>query len=67
MNISNPELTFRGVPLLDPRAAAVKEVRVSHWKKEATDWGGFVVGDGDLIAAPFLRKQNTFCYVLPRR
>ena len=67
MNISNPELTFRGVPLLDPRAAAVKEVRVSHWKKEATDWGGFVVGDGDLIASPFLRKQNTFCYVLPRR
>ncbi len=64
MNVSSPVLTVAGRPFRDPRDEAVRKVRIAHWGTEATDWGGFVVGDGDLIATPFLRKQNTFCFIV---
>ncbi len=64
MNISNPALTVQGKPFLDPRDQAVKTVRIAHWGTDAADWGGFVVGDGDLSETPFIRRQNTFCFVL---
>lgn len=64
MNISQPVLTVGDRTIRDPRDVAVRKVRVGHWGTEATEWGGFVVGDGDLITTPFLRRQNTFCFVL---
>ena len=64
MYISSPVLTFQNKPFRDPRDEAIKEVRVAHWGSTADEWGGFFVGDGDWIETTFVRKQDTFCFIL---
>ena len=65
MGLSSPLLTFQGRPIEDPRASALKQVRIGHWGAKSADWGGFIVGDGELAEGPFARRQSTFCFVLP--
>ena len=62
MLITSPILTVAGRQLEDVRSAAVKEVRIAHWSEKAANWGGFAVGAG-LCARPFVRVQQTFCFV----
>ncbi len=64
MSIGGPVLTFQGKPLVDPRDAAIKNIKAAHWGPAAVDWGGFLVGDGSLEESPFLRRQNVFCFVV---
>jgi hypothetical protein len=64
MYISSPVITFQNKPFRDPRDEAIKEVRVAHWGSTADEWGGFFVGDGDWIETTFVRKQDTFCFIL---
>lgn len=62
MGITDPVLTVDGQRYQDPRSAAVEKVRVAHWSEKAATWGGFAVGEG-LCARPFVRVQQTFCFV----
>lgn len=65
MSLSSPILTFQGKALRDPRAAALRQVRIAHWGDMAADWGGFNVGNASPPdETPFHRKQNRFCFVL---
>ena len=64
MYSSSPVITFQNKSFRDPRDEAIKEVRVAHGGTTAADWGGFFVGDGDWIEATFVRKQETFCFIL---
>ena len=64
MIISSPVLTFQDKPFIDPRDAAITEVRNGHWGTKSAKWGGFIVGDGQLDEGPFLHRQDVFCFVL---
>ena len=64
MYMSSPTLTVTGKPVHDIRDSAVNAIKRAHWGNEAVRWGGFVVGEGELIETPFIRKQDVFCFVV---
>jgi hypothetical protein len=64
MSLSSPVLTLRDRAFRDPRDEALRRVRVAHWGSQSADWGGFIVGDGELNEGPFHRKQDVFGFVL---
>jgi len=64
LDLSRPVLTFQGHSVEDPRAAAIQQVKTSHWGVESATWGGFIVGDGGLREGPFLHRQQEFGFVL---
>jgi len=65
MRIGSPVLTIKSTPMLDVRDHALQAVKRAHWGDDAAGWGGFNVGDGKLLETPFIRNQNTFCFVPP--
>ncbi len=64
MYISSPVLTHQQQPLFDIRDHAVNAIKRAHWGDDAVRWGGFVVGEGNLLETPFIRKQDSFCFVV---
>ena len=67
MNVTDIRLTFKGDTILDPRDAELRRLRTACWGAAAADWGAFNVGDGDMAEGPFFRKQDEFCFVLPKK
>lgn len=64
MYMSSPTLTIDGKPVHDIRDSAVNAIKRAHWGDEAVRWGGFVVGESELLETPFIRKQDVFCFVI---
>jgi hypothetical protein len=64
MRIGCPVLTIGEQSIFDVRDRAIREIKQAHWGDEAVHWGGYNVGDGLLLETPFVRHQDTFCFVL---
>jgi hypothetical protein len=65
MHIDGPILTVNGkTAIRDPHDQAVTRIKRAHWGDGAANWGGYVVGQGELLETPFIRKQDVFCFVL---
>ncbi|MBC8356135.1 MAG: calcineurin-like phosphoesterase C-terminal domain-containing protein [Planctomycetes bacterium] len=65
LNLSGPLLSLGENSFRDLRDAAIRQVKIAHWGNDASDWGGFVVGNAEPPdETPFHRKQNVFCFVL---
>jgi N terminal of Calcineurin-like phosphoesterase/Concanavalin A-like lectin/glucanases superfamily len=64
MGISHLVLNHQGKTIRDPWDIAVKKVKVGHWGEKSADWGGYIIGDGDLFEGPFTPKQDEFCFVM---
>lgn len=65
MSMSSPQVTVRGKSYFDPRDTAIRKVKTAHWGAGSAGWGGFLVGESELLkASPFQRKQNEFCFIL---
>ena len=62
--LTPPSLEFRGRILEDPRAAAIRKVRASHWGESTTERMGFVIGT-DPHETSLALRQNEFVFILP--
>jgi hypothetical protein len=65
MSLTSPKLTHQGRVILDPRDAAIREIKIAHWGSGAAEWGGYIAGNAEPpVETPFHRKQDVFCFVL---
>ena len=65
LSLTSPKLTYKGRVILDPRDAAIREIKIAHWGAAAAEWGGYIAGNAEpTVETPFHRKQDVFCFLL---
>jgi hypothetical protein len=65
LSLTSPKLTYEGSVILDPRDAAIREIKIAHWGAAAAEWGGYIAGNAEpTVETPFHRKQDVFCFLL---
>lgn len=65
LSLSSPNLAYAGSVILDPRDAAIREIKIAHWGAAAAEWGGYIAGNAEpTVETPFHRKQDVFCFLL---